>query len=47
MVKEVHGHALEAGLESDLRVGSALIHMYVSAVWMMHEWFLRGWRIVM
>ena len=27
-VKEVHGHASKAGLESDLRVGSALVHMY-------------------
>lgn len=27
-VKEVHSHALEAGLESDLRVGSALVHTY-------------------
>ena len=28
-VKEVHSHILEAGYESDVRVGSALIHMYV------------------
>ncbi|CAM6113445.1 unnamed protein product [Calypogeia fissa] len=27
-VKEVHGHARQSGLESDLRVGSALVHMY-------------------
>ncbi|CAM6120724.1 unnamed protein product [Calypogeia fissa] len=27
-VKEVHGHACQAGLESDLRVGNALVHMY-------------------
>ncbi|CAM6128797.1 unnamed protein product [Calypogeia fissa] len=27
-VKEVHGHITKAGLESDLRVGSALIRMY-------------------
>ena len=27
-VKEVHSHILEAGYESDVRVGSALIHMY-------------------
>ncbi|KAG0569542.1 hypothetical protein KC19_6G098400 [Ceratodon purpureus] len=27
-VKEVHRHILEAGLESDLRVGNALVHMY-------------------
>lgn len=30
-VKEVHRHAREAGLESDLRVGSALIHMYAKS----------------
>ncbi|CAM6099662.1 unnamed protein product [Calypogeia fissa] len=27
-VKEVHGHARKAGLESDVRLGSALVHMY-------------------
>jgi pentatricopeptide repeat protein len=27
-VKEVHNHAREAGFESNLRVGSALVHMY-------------------
>ena len=27
-VKEVHRHAREAGFESDVRVGSALVHMY-------------------
>ena len=27
-VKEVHRHAHEAGFESDVRVGSALVHMY-------------------
>ena len=27
-VKEVHTHAREAGFESDVRVGSALVHMY-------------------
>ena len=27
-VKEVHSHILEAGYESDVRVGSALIHIY-------------------
>ncbi|CAM6105985.1 unnamed protein product [Calypogeia fissa] len=27
-VKEVHGHATKAGLESNMRVGSALVHMY-------------------
>ncbi|KAG0598383.1 hypothetical protein M758_12G068300 [Ceratodon purpureus] len=27
-VKEIHSHALSEGLESDVRVGSALIHMY-------------------
>ena len=27
-VKEVHSHALRAGLESDVRVGNALVHMY-------------------
>lgn len=27
-VGEVHAHALEAELESDVRVGSALVHMY-------------------
>ncbi|CAM6102539.1 unnamed protein product [Calypogeia fissa] len=27
-VKEVHGHATKAGLQSDVRVGSALVHMY-------------------
>ena len=27
-VKEVHMHAREAGFESDVRVGSALVHMY-------------------
>ena len=27
-VKEVHRHVLEGGLESDVRVGNALIHMY-------------------
>ena len=27
-VKEVHTHALEAGFESDVRVGNALVHMY-------------------
>ncbi|CAM6127608.1 unnamed protein product [Calypogeia fissa] len=27
-VKKIHGHASKAGLDSDLRVGSALIHMY-------------------
>ena len=27
-VKEVHSHILEAGYESDVRVGSALVHMY-------------------
>jgi pentatricopeptide repeat protein len=30
-MKEVHRHILEAGLESDLRVGSALIHMYAKS----------------
>ncbi|CAM6086218.1 unnamed protein product [Calypogeia fissa] len=30
-VKEVHGHASKAGLESDLRVGSALVHMYAES----------------
>ncbi|CAM6129433.1 unnamed protein product [Calypogeia fissa] len=30
-VKEVHGHATEAGLESDVRVGSALVHMYAES----------------
>ncbi|CAM6128519.1 unnamed protein product [Calypogeia fissa] len=30
-VKEVHGHATEAGLEPDLRVGSALVHMYAKS----------------
>ncbi|CAM6102898.1 unnamed protein product [Calypogeia fissa] len=28
-VKEAHGHACQAGLESDLQVGNALVHMYV------------------
>ena len=27
-VKEVHSHILEAGYESDVRVGSSLVHMY-------------------
>jgi len=27
-VKEVHSHALKTGLESDVRVGNALVHMY-------------------
>src|SRR5436189_236697 len=27
-VREVHSHAREAGFESDVRVGSALVHMY-------------------
>ncbi|CAM6085796.1 unnamed protein product [Calypogeia fissa] len=30
-VKEIHGHATEAGLESDVRVGSALVHMYAES----------------
>src|SRR5450759_5208686 len=30
-VKEVHGHACKAGLESDLRVGNALVHMYAKS----------------
>ncbi|CAM6099577.1 unnamed protein product [Calypogeia fissa] len=30
-VQEVHGHASKAGLESDLRVGNALIHMYAKS----------------
>ncbi|CAM6092218.1 unnamed protein product [Calypogeia fissa] len=30
-VKEVHGHATKAGLESDLRVGSALVHIYAES----------------
>jgi pentatricopeptide repeat protein len=30
-VKVVHRHVLEAGLESDLRVGSALVHMYAKS----------------
>ncbi|CAM6102793.1 unnamed protein product [Calypogeia fissa] len=30
-VKEVHGHASKAGLESDLRVGNALVHMYAES----------------
>jgi len=29
-VKEVHGHVLEAGLESDLPVGNALVHKYAN-----------------
>lgn len=27
-VKAIHSHALKAGLESDLRVGNVLLHMY-------------------
>ena len=27
-VKDVHSHILEAGYESDVRVGGALVHMY-------------------
>ena len=30
-VKEVHSHALRAGLESDVRVGSGLVHMYAKS----------------
>ncbi|CAM6129995.1 unnamed protein product [Calypogeia fissa] len=30
-VKEVHGHARKAGLESDMRVGTALVHIYVES----------------
>ena len=30
-VKDVHGHILEEGHESDVRVGSALIHMYAKS----------------
>ena len=30
-VKEVHRHILEGGYESDLRVGSALVHMYAKS----------------
>ncbi|CAM6124798.1 unnamed protein product [Calypogeia fissa] len=30
-VKEVHGHARKAGLDSDLRVGNALVHMYAES----------------
>ena len=30
-VKEVHSHALRAGLESDLRVGTALVNMYAKS----------------
>ncbi|CAM6093169.1 unnamed protein product [Calypogeia fissa] len=30
-VKEVHGHASKARLESDLRVGNALVHMYAKS----------------
>ncbi|CAM6097083.1 unnamed protein product [Calypogeia fissa] len=30
-VKEIHGHARKAGLESDVRVGSALVHMYAQS----------------
>ena len=30
-VKEVHRHALRAGLESDVRVGNALVHMYAKS----------------
>ncbi|CAM6084194.1 unnamed protein product [Calypogeia fissa] len=30
-VKEVHGHARKTGLESDVRVGSALVHMYAKS----------------
>ncbi|CAM6100547.1 unnamed protein product [Calypogeia fissa] len=30
-VKEVHGHASKAGLESDVRFGSALVHMYAKS----------------
>ena len=31
LVKEVHSHALRAGLESDLRVGTALVDMYAKS----------------
>lgn len=31
LVKEVHSHVLEAGLESDMRVSSALVHMYAKS----------------
>ncbi|CAM6091803.1 unnamed protein product [Calypogeia fissa] len=30
-VKDVHGHATKAGLESDVRVGSALVHRYAKS----------------
>ncbi|CAM6127951.1 unnamed protein product [Calypogeia fissa] len=30
-VKEVHGHASKAGLESDLRVANTLVHMYAKS----------------
>ncbi|CAM6086203.1 unnamed protein product [Calypogeia fissa] len=30
-VKEVHGHATKAGLDSDVRVGNALVHMYAES----------------
>ncbi|CAM6121621.1 unnamed protein product [Calypogeia fissa] len=30
-VTEVHAHAFKAGLESDLRVGNALVHMYAES----------------
>ena len=30
-VKDVHGHASKAGLDSDMRVGNALVHMYAKS----------------
>lgn len=30
-VKEVHRHVLEAGFESNLRVGNVLVHMYAKS----------------
>ena len=30
-VKDVHGHILEGGYESDVRVGNALVHMYAKS----------------
>lgn len=30
-VKDIHQHIIEAGLESDLRVGSALVHVYAKS----------------
>lgn len=36
-VKEVHSDALEAGFQSDIRVGNALVHMYAKSGSELHD----------